>query len=183
MKLPRVRKRAKRWRWLAGVINLNNFRRGAEVGVASGRTTAFVLGKCKRLSLLFAIDLWAFPPEGGDYPEMTSYGRSHNFDSDFNRFNKNVNPYSDRVQVIRDVSWLAAVNVPDGYLDFVFIDADHSYESVCKDIAAWKPKVRSGGMLCGHDTHFSGVRQALDEMLPGWREAGIDHVWWIEVRS
>jgi predicted O-methyltransferase YrrM len=44
-----------------------------------------------------------------------------------------------------------AVNhVPDE-LDFAYIDADHSYKSVQQDIAAWWPKVRSGGILGGHD--------------------------------
>ena len=33
----------------------------------------------------------------------------------------------------------------------VFIDADHSYRSTIEDVQVWFPKVRKGGMLCGHD--------------------------------
>jgi|ETNvirenome_6_85_1030632.scaffolds.fasta_scaffold109705_2 predicted O-methyltransferase YrrM len=62
--------------------------------------------------------------------------------------------------------------------DFVFIDADHTTEGVLADIAAWRDKVRPGGMLCGHDTHFPSVAAAIDQALPGWSEAP-DHVWWI----
>ena len=31
------------------------------------------------------------------------------------------------------------------------MDADHSYDSVRNDVAAWRSKVRPGGILCGHD--------------------------------
>lgn len=53
----------------------------------------------------------------------------------------------------------------DGTLDLVFIDADHSYEGVKNDIAAWGVKVRPGGILCGHDYigHYVGVKRAVDE--------------------
>lgn len=39
----------------------------------------------------------------------------------------------------------------DEILDLVFVDGDHRYESVKKDISAWLPKLRNGGILCGHD--------------------------------
>lgn len=55
----------------------------------------------------------------------------------------------------------------DKSLDFVFIDADHAYENVKRDINAWLPKIKSGGILAGHDyisTH-SGVKRAVDELF------------------
>ena len=54
----------------------------------------------------------------------------------------------------------------DGELDFVFIDGEHSYEAAKADIEAWWPKVRSGGLLMGHDydrQRFAGVCRAVDE--------------------
>lgn len=59
----------------------------------------------------------------------------------------------------------AAPLVPDGWADFVFIDAGHSYEAVRSDIKNWLPKVKLGGWFGGHDFHASwpGVQQAVIE--------------------
>lgn len=50
---------------------------------------------------------------------------------------------------------------PDESMDMVYIDADHSYESVKEDIGLWWPKVRKGGFLGGHDIVLPGVNKAL----------------------
>lgn len=50
--------------------------------------------------------------------------------------------------------------------DFVFIDAEHTYEAVKRDLMAWVLKVKSGGILGGHDyfhSAFPGVKRAADE--------------------
>lgn len=48
-------------------------------------------------------------------------------------------------------------------VDFVFIDASHSYEDVMADIDAWYPKIKKGGVLAGHDYEWKGVRRAVNE--------------------
>ncbi len=54
----------------------------------------------------------------------------------------------------------------DGSVDFVFIDDDHSYEGCKRSIAAWKPKIKRGGWMAGHDYDIDGVRQAVNEEFP-----------------
>jgi predicted O-methyltransferase YrrM len=57
-------------------------------------------------------------------------------------------------------------------LDFVYIDANHSYDECKKDIDIWWKKVRNGGVLSGHDylngvvagTVF-GVKDAVDKFV------------------
>lgn len=54
----------------------------------------------------------------------------------------------------------------DNDFDAIFIDADHSYDSVKADITNYLPKLKKGGILAGHDydsVHFPGVIQAVDE--------------------
>jgi hypothetical protein len=73
--------------------------------------------------------------------------------------------YSPRASLLIMRTDEACVLVPDGSLDFVFIDADHSYASVRDDIANWRGKVRAGGWIGGHDYNrkWPGVVQAVDE--------------------
>ncbi|HTU90884.1 MAG TPA: class I SAM-dependent methyltransferase [Gemmataceae bacterium] len=62
----------------------------------------------------------------------------------------------------------AASLFEDGSLDFVFLDADHGYEAVRRDLEAWFPKVKRRGVLGGHDylhPDFPGVRRAADEFF------------------
>lgn len=73
----------------------------------------------------------------------------------------------------------AAQQVEDGSLDFVFIDADHSYESVTRDIDAWRWKVRKGGWLGGHDysPKFPGVIAAVDRAFGGAAQRWTGAIW------
>jgi len=64
----------------------------------------------------------------------------------------------------------AVGDVADESLDFVFIDADHKYVSVCDDIREWSKKVRIGGIVSGHDYYKTrgenlGVINAVDEYV------------------
>ena len=45
----------------------------------------------------------------------------------------------------------AAKDFEDGSLDAVYIDAEHDEDSVREDIRAWRPKIKPGGLLSGHD--------------------------------
>lgn len=57
----------------------------------------------------------------------------------------------DYVQINHGNSWEFADKFDNCSVDFVFIDADHRYDSVRKDILSWFPKVRIGGIIAGHD--------------------------------
>lgn len=161
----------KRFKWLSEVINKQGYTRGAEVGCAGGNTTGKLLRNCPRLKLI-AVDLWDIPGQGsGQYDNW-------DFNVIYTKFERNTRFDRHRLTVLKGLSWEMAERVEDGSLDFVFIDADHAYESVIKDIRAWTPKLRPGGMISGHDTHFVGVLQAINEIIPEWKAAGVDHVWY-----
>lgn len=59
-------------------------------------------------------------------------------------------------------------------IDFCFIDASHDYHSVKEDILAWRPKVKQGGILAGHDysNAHPGVIKAVNEMVPNFHTIG-----------
>ena len=50
----------------------------------------------------------------------------------------------------------------DQTLDFVYVDAAHDSDSVNRDLAAWWPKVRPGGLMAGHDYPWPEVKDAVD---------------------
>ena len=75
----------------------------------------------------------------------------------------------------------AAPLVEDGSLDFVFVDAGHSYDAVKADIAHWAPKVRPGGWFGGHDLHddHPGVGKAVVEAFGPDIHLEPYAVWWV----
>lgn len=65
---------------------------------------------------------------------------------------------------------VAAEKFLDASLDVVFIDASHNYDSVVKDVQSWRPKVKKGGMLCGHDVSDTAVKRAVTQCCPGYQK-------------
>jgi hypothetical protein len=67
-----------------------------------------------------------------------------------------------------------------GSVDMVFIDANHSYQSVKADILAWKDKAIR--MVCGHDydtNAWPGVVRAVDEIF-GDKAKTFESIWYVE---
>jgi predicted O-methyltransferase YrrM len=140
---------------------------GVEVGVLGGTNAFSILDSWPELTTLHLVD---------------SYG---GITADDPRFQANTLPkfasYGDRVVWHVMTSIEAAKEFAAASLDFAYIDACHAYECVVADLDAWFPKVRPGGLLCGHD-YFShrSVKRAVDE----WTKARdlwlftTDPDWW-----
>lgn len=104
-------------------------------------------------------------------------------------FDENIKPVrealGDRLQVHAMASLDAAKQFPSGSLDVVWLDADHSYEAVKADIAAWSPKLRAGGTIGGDDWEMGGVKKAVEEAFPGQftlgsgERLGKPWTWWM----
>jgi len=55
----------------------------------------------------------------------------------------------------------------DNSIDFLFLDGDHRYQQFKEDLTIWIPKMKTGGIICGHDcdAYYSKVSPELKEHL------------------
>lgn len=140
------------------------FKRGAEVGVCFGHFSLILCQSIPGLELI-AIDSWN---------TRQNIKREHAFKASGEEYARSVlAPY--RATIIKKRSMDAVKDFEDESLDFVFIDADHSYSAVKEDIREWSKKVRSGGIVSGHDYYVfphSGNRGVIDAVDEYVKEGG-----------
>ena len=126
---------------------------GAEIGVWCGGLCHRLL-RARPLLSMYLVDWWKEQGPESSYFKSgdTAGGRPQKFfDKCYARTIKATAKYQTRRTIFRMDSVAAADRVQDGCLDFCFVDGDHSFEGVVRDIQAWKSKVKPGGWLCGHD--------------------------------
>jgi len=156
-----------RWNEVGNLINDLGFKDGIEIGVYKGRFTQAMAKRAPKMQFL-GIDAWTTYENYPDYPaghleneaEKEAYERTAQWPN---------------IKLVKGWSSEIAPTVPNNSVDFVYIDANHSYPSCVEDINLWSPKVREGGIVMGHD-YFDVKRHArlqhLDfgviEAVNGW---------------
>lgn len=148
----------------------------AEVGTWLGRSACYLASKNKSLRksvTIFCVDQWS----GLEIPDPTiSHPMSLGF---MEKFIENVNScgHSDVIIPVISDSDKAAERFCNSSFDFVFLDASHDYASVKRDISAWIPKLKTSGIIAGHDYDWAGVKQAVCEMFTEMGTKEIGNVW------
>ncbi len=167
----------KHWHVLSDIIKANSYESMVEIGVRKGRNASQILRHCPGLKKYYAVEPWK---QVGAYPHISNDMHSE----DKGVFERHCRPVMDRITVMQMMSEEAAPLIEDGSIDIIFIDGDHRYEAVKLDIKLWLPKVRSGGILSGHDIdnlpRFPGVKVAVEEAFDEY-ETGDDWTWWLKV--
>jgi hypothetical protein len=88
-----------------------------------------------------------------NYPIDIDYFDSDEISYIFNEAKKNIvnSGYLDRVEFhIMDTNQFLDL-VPDESCDFIFLDAHLTYNQIYSDLEKWIPKVKTGGIVSGHD--------------------------------
>ena len=145
-----------------------------ELGVWQGRSLCLVADLIKRKNLrVVAVDSFA---GALNEPQQMALAQQHNIEQ---LFRDNMNRFGLSPLVYRTITDVAAALVEDGSLDCCFIDAAHDYDSVKNDLINWEPKVKRGGIICGHDYGGSwvGVQKAVDERYREVRHHPPSGVW------
>ena len=150
--------------WLENMVKDNNFTVGVELGVHEGVTFRHMVDSCPNLTW-HGIDLWT-------HKEV--------FKQWYNTLREDFKGNT-RANLIKESTFTAHKHFDNLSIDVVFIDADHKYESVKKDIINWLPKVKPGGYICGHDINQHWVQQAVTETIKTY-STGPDLIWYKQVR-
>jgi hypothetical protein len=154
---------------MASVDNLLPFIKpgwvGVEIGVQWGISSLALLEKGVRF--LFLVDPWITYEGYGIVGANEAAAEEHNLRICRGR----LHPYDDgrHFAILRMPSAEAPRFLPND-LDFVWIDGNHDYAYIKKDIDLYWPKIRPGGLLCGHDYGDDpgfGVNHAVDEFAKG----------------
>lgn len=123
-----------------------------EVGCYLGESTERFLMR-PEIGELHCVDIW-----DKDYYK-TMYGYQEVELGEIEKiFDDRVRVFSERIKKYKGTSEDAATAL-SGF-DIIYLDADHSEESIKRDIELWLPHVKLGGFLCGHD--YIGYRGVYD---------------------
>lgn len=113
---------------------------GAEIGVAQGDHAKTLCEENPGVKL-YCIDVWNLYPGYNEYTDrikryyQEAQAKLAQYDTVF----------------IKKFSMDALADIPDGSLDFVYIDGAHDFKNVAMDICEWTKKVKIGGVVFGHD--------------------------------
>ena len=157
--------------------NNKNLKIGLEVGVAAGSHINTILKKTP-VKKMYGVDPYRFYGTENEKPLINDlmlffsiYANTTNskkilFDKFYELAKKNLSFHGNRAKLIRKTSKQAVKYFKDQSLDFVFIDADHSFKNCYQDIQLWYPKICINGYIMGHDynfKYFPGVVKAVNK--------------------
>lgn len=133
------------------IINDKGYKRAVEIGVCQGLNASWLLDN-SNLEVLYGVENWSVKGcrkcREETEEKMAAYG---------SRFVWKLGNSSEIVNDFENES-----------LDFVYIDGNHRYGPVNRDIHVWYPKVKTGGFFGGHDyveTKHCGVIKAVDNFF------------------
>lgn len=163
------------WEKIEGFFNFDNIYRQmvtqakndaifVELGAWKGQSAVYMAEEIKSSGKkinFYAIDTF----EGTPY--------EHDNDKDvinktlYQTYIKNIEPVKNYIKTIKGNSNEVHSQFLDNSIDFLFIDADHTYAGVKNDLKNWFPKIKIGGIIAGHDymEPTCGVRMAVDEFF------------------
>lgn len=137
----------------------------AEIGCFDGSTTRGYIELIKKCNGKLHIVDWF----KGNIGALGPHTYIENDNSILNLFKENLKDYLDIISIHKGDSSSMISNIADRSLDLCFIDADHRYSAVYNDIKLCIPKMKPGGILCGHD--MEGIEiLTKNEINPEWYE-------------
>lgn len=133
---------------------------GAEVGVSNGIHAINILQKMPNVRMLYLVD----PYLKGSIWEVHKEGAKQKISEAIKTAGKNkLSPFNNRTRwIYKQFEECTIEDIPEP-LDFVYIDGNHAYEHVIKDLTLAGQLVKKGGVIGGHDAGDLGIERAIKE--------------------
>ncbi|MBD3227724.1 MAG: class I SAM-dependent methyltransferase [Candidatus Lokiarchaeota archaeon] len=145
----------------------------AEIGVYKGNFSDEILDLVEPRKL-HLIDPWKYHDKD-DYSTALFggiAGSQDSMDDIYESVREKFKPELDKkiIDIHRDYSQDAYEEFPDEYFDWIYIDGNHKYEYVKKDLELYYPKVKKKGYITGDDYKKfgwwdGGVKKAVKEFM------------------
>ena len=130
-----------------------------EIGSYMGEST-HIFGSCGLFTEINCIE-----PFSGT--ENFNDKNNHTWEEVWEEYDTNIRQFKDIVKLHEDYSYDEKVlsKFNDDEYDFIYVDGNHSFESTRQDFELYIPKIKSNGVLGGHDYQQGfGVDDALEEI-------------------
>jgi hypothetical protein len=159
----------------------------AEIGVMDGNTAAYLLSRFPNC-FVYMIDPWKVITEYHatlGNREQAKW-KQREYDRMYERSLQVTDFAKERRQVLRCCSLDIVHTISDSSLHLAFLDGDKRKEVLALELLAWWPKIKPGGILCGHDW---GNEPDVKPTVTAWAEAHKlqlnlapkrSRVWWVD---
>jgi hypothetical protein len=118
-----------------------------ELGVYKGDFASKILEKCDFLEKYYMIDPWRHL-ENWNKPANKS---DEIFEQFLSETKAKTDFAADKRIILRGKTTEVVENIPDGELDFAYIDGDHTLKGITIDLISLFPKIKAGGWIGGDD--------------------------------
>lgn len=145
----------------ASFLNATKVQRLVEIGVYRGEFAARMFTECPSIQRYYLLDPWR---------HLTGWNKPANKDDErFEAFYQEVlaktSDFADRRVILRGRTTEVIDEIPDGELDFAYVDGDHTLRGITVDLVRVYPKLRDGGWLAGDD-FCKSIFQHSDDYEP-----------------
>ncbi len=145
-----------------------------EIGVFRGKNSKNIL-KSFNISKIYLVDPYI------NYVDCESNLNDMNIKIAEEEAKKRLGKFSNKIVWVKEFSENAMKKIPSN-IDFIYVDGNHEYEYVKKDLELYWKKLKKGGVLSGHDIQCLGVSKAVLEFAEKNKldvHFGDRRDWWI----
>jgi methyltransferase family protein len=129
------------------IIAARKVRTIVEIGVWKGEFAEHIFSGCPDIETYYLLDPWRHV----DTWNKPANVRADTFDVYYDQVMKRTEPWKDKRKVLRGLTTEVVDQIPDGSVDFAYLDGDHSLKGITIDLVKIWPKVADGGMIGGDD--------------------------------